>query len=86
MRISTIGAYQRGLSLMQNLEAALDRTQQQIASGRRILSPSDDPISSSRSLKLHESLSRLEQFDRNGSFARRGDDRTGTTRPVCKHA
>lgn len=70
MRISTIGAYQRGLSLMQNLEAALDRTQQQIASGRRILSPSDDPISSSRSLKLHESLSRFEQFDRNGSFAR----------------
>lgn len=70
MRISTIGAYQRGLSLMQHLEAALDRTQQQIASGRRILSPSDDPISSSRSLKMHESLSRLEQFDRNGSFAR----------------
>lgn len=70
MRISTSGAYQRGLRLMQHLQAAIDRTQQQIATGRRILNPSDDPISSSWSLELHETLSRLTQFDRNGSIAR----------------
>lgn len=70
MRISTAGAYQRGLSLMQHLQSALDRTQQQISTGRRILNPSDDPISASRSLELNEALSRLTQFDRNGVMAR----------------
>jgi len=70
VRISTNGAYQRGLNLMQQLQVALDHTQQQISSGRRILNPSDDPISSSRSLEIGETLSRLTQFDRNGVMAR----------------
>jgi len=70
MRISTSGAFQRGLSLMQQLQATLDRTQRQISSGRRILNPSDDPISSLRALELKETLSRLTQFERNGTAAR----------------
>jgi flagellar hook-associated protein 3 FlgL len=69
MRVSTGGAYQRGLSLMQHLQSALDRTQQQISSGRRILNPSDDPIAASRSLEMNEAISRLTQFDRNGVMA-----------------
>jgi flagellar hook-associated protein 3 FlgL len=69
VRVSTGGAYQRGLSLMQHLQSALDRTQQQISSGRRILNPSDDPIASSRSIEINETLSRLTQFDRNGVMA-----------------
>ena len=69
MRVSTFGAFQRGLSLMQNLQAATARTQRQIASGQRILTPSDDPIAASRALELRESLSRLEQFDRNSDIA-----------------
>ncbi len=70
MRISTSGAFQRGVSLMQQIQVALDKTQQQIASGRRILSPSDDPIASSRTIELREALSRMQQFDRNGNIAR----------------
>lgn len=69
MRVSTRGAFLNGLSLMQQLQTALDRTQRQIASGRRILTPSDDPIAASRSLEIRESLSRLQQFDRNGTIA-----------------
>lgn len=69
MRISTGGAHQRGLNLMQQLQSALDRTQQQISSGRRILNPSDDPIAASRSLEINEAISRLTQFDRNGVMA-----------------
>lgn len=69
MRISTYGAYQQGLSMMQQIQAALDRTQRQISSGQRILSPSDDPIAAARSLELRETLARLEQFDRNGNIA-----------------
>lgn len=70
MRISTSGAFQSGLSMMQQLQAALDRTQQQIASGRRMLAPSDDPIASARGIELRESLARIEQFERNGDIAR----------------
>ena len=54
---------------MQRLQAALDFTQRQISSGRRILTPSDDPIGSSRAIEIRESISRLEQFDRTATIA-----------------
>ncbi len=68
-RVSTNGSFQNGVRLMQQLQTALDYTQRQIASGRRILTPSDDPIATSRSLEIRESLSRLDQFDRNSTIA-----------------
>ena len=58
MRVSTLGSFERGVSAMQQLQSALDRTQRQISSGRRILTPSDDPISASRALDLREKLAR----------------------------
>lgn len=54
---------------MQRLQAALDHTQRQISSGRRILKPSDDPIATARALAIRESIGRLEQFDRNANIA-----------------
>jgi flagellar hook-associated protein 3 FlgL len=70
MRISSYGAHLQGLSMMQQLQAALDHTQQQISSGRRILTPSEDPIAASRALDLREALGRLDQFDRNSNIVR----------------
>ncbi len=72
MRVSTIGTYLSGLTAMQSLQVALDQTQRQISSGRRILVPSDDPVAAGRSLELRESLSRLNQFDRNAGIAQNG--------------
>ena len=69
MRVSTRGAFLNGLGMMQGLQTALDHTQRQISSGRRILTPSDDPIAASRALELRESMARLEQFDRNANIA-----------------
>ena len=69
MRVSTYGAFMRGVTMMERLQSALDYTQRQISTGRRIMTPSDDPISSARSLEIRESLSRLEQFDRNATVA-----------------
>ena len=69
MRISTYGAYQKGFGLMQKLQAALSETHSQIATGRRIQRPSDDPISAARSVSFRESIARLEQYQRNGSTA-----------------
>ncbi|MCH9695733.1 MAG: flagellar hook-associated protein FlgL [Gammaproteobacteria bacterium] len=69
MRVSTQGAYLSGLTMMQRLQTALDFTQRQISSGRRVLTPSDDPIAASRALEIRESIGRLEQFDRNSNIA-----------------
>ncbi|MDH3547077.1 MAG: flagellar hook-associated protein FlgL [Gammaproteobacteria bacterium] len=69
MRVSTASAYINGISAIQRLQEALDFAQRQISTGRRILAPSDDPIASARSLELRESLSRLNQFDRNAGIA-----------------
>ncbi|MEM7432322.1 MAG: flagellar hook-associated protein FlgL [Pseudomonadota bacterium] len=69
MRVSTRGAYLNSLLAMQKLQQALDYTQRQISSGRRILTPSDDPIAASRSIQMVETISRLEQFDRNSTLA-----------------
>lgn len=69
MRVSTMGSYANGLSAMQRLQAALDQTQRQISSGRRILTPSDDPLAAARAVEIRESIGRLEQFDRNATIA-----------------
>jgi flagellar hook-associated protein 3 FlgL len=54
---------------MQSLQSMLDRTQRQISTGKRILTPADDPIAASRTLDMRESLSRLGQFERNSNMA-----------------
>ncbi len=70
MRVSNQGSFLTGLQAMQRLQQALDVTQRQISSGRRILNPSDDPIGSARAIELRESISRIEQFDRNAGIAK----------------
>ena len=69
MRVSTLGSFANGLSAMQRIQAALDQTQRQISSGRRILTPSDDPLAAARAVEIRESIGRLEQFDRNANMA-----------------
>ena len=69
MRISTHSAFLNGVAAMQRLQTALDHTQRQVSSGRRILTPSDDPIATSRALELRETIGRLDQFDRNANIA-----------------
>ncbi len=69
MRVSTRGMFLQGVSAMQQLQSAIGHTQRQISSGRRILTPSDDPIASSRALQIRESIGRLDQFERNSTIA-----------------
>jgi flagellar hook-associated protein 3 FlgL len=55
MRISTNTLYQAGFAKLSDLQSNQARLQQQIATGRRILSPSDDPVASARALEVsHE--------------------------------
>lgn len=56
MRVSTGMIYDSGLASMQNRMSSLLRTQQQLSTGRRILSPSDDPVAAARALEVTQSL------------------------------
>ncbi|MEW6164207.1 MAG: flagellar hook-associated protein FlgL [Pseudomonadota bacterium] len=57
MRVSTGMIYDSGLGSIQNRTSTLLRTQQQLSSGRRILSPSDDPVAAARALEVAQSKS-----------------------------
>ncbi|HUX65200.1 flagellar hook-associated protein FlgL [Sulfuricella sp.] len=69
MRISTNTIYDMGVASVQQSTSDLIRTQQQVSSGRRILSPSDDPVASARVLDLSQSQSLNKQYDTNTGSA-----------------
>ncbi|WP_020166544.1 MULTISPECIES: flagellar hook-associated protein FlgL [Methylotenera] len=65
MRISTNTIYQSGINRISELQSDQSRRQQQISTGKRILSPSDDPIASSRALEIKQALSTNAQLASN---------------------
>lgn len=69
MRISTNTMYDLGVAGIQQQTADLIKTQQQVSSGRRILSPSDDPVASARVLEVTQSQSLNTQYDTNTGSA-----------------
>ncbi len=70
MRISTSMMYDLGVGTVQQQFGDLQKLQQQLATGRRILNPSDDPIASARALEVSQSQSTNEQFSTNGDQAK----------------
>lgn len=69
MRISTQQLYRNGIANLGSAQQALTRTQQQISSGKKILSPADDPIGASRVLRLNQELEQNSQFQKNLDLA-----------------
>ncbi|MEG2963134.1 MAG: flagellar hook-associated protein FlgL, partial [Janthinobacterium sp.] len=70
MRISTRMIYDQGSSQLNTLQGALNRTQMQLSSNRRNLTPADDPIASARALEVTQSQSINTQFVTNRSNAK----------------
>jgi flagellar hook-associated protein 3 FlgL len=69
IRISTNMIFDQGVFNMQNRSAALLKTQDQIANGRRMLTPADDPVAAARSLEVEQSKAITEQYQRNSDSA-----------------
>ncbi len=65
MRISTTWMEQQGISSILEQQAALAQVQRQVSTGRRILSPSDDPSGSARALNLNHVTAANTQYQRN---------------------
>jgi flagellar hook-associated protein 3 FlgL len=70
MRISTIQAFNNGISGIQRIYGDATRTQEQISTGNRILTPADDPVASVRLLQLEQQRNILGQYDNNLSAAK----------------
>src|SRR3569623_2961858 len=62
MRISTSTMYELGVTRIGDLQSSMVKTQQQLATGKKIMSPSDDPIGSARALEVAQSKSINDQY------------------------
>lgn len=69
MRISTNTIFQSGINKISELQGDQSRRQQQISTGKRILSPSDDPVASSRALEIKQALATNAQLASNRVIA-----------------
>lgn len=70
MRISS---RQYTLNFINNLhdqQSKLARTGEQMATGKRVITPSDDPVAATRILSLRESVGLSEQYSQNGTYVR----------------
>lgn len=69
MRISTNSLYEQGVAGIENQQADLMKTQQQMSSGKRILTPADDPIAAANALQVGQASSINDQYAANRSNA-----------------
>jgi len=70
MRISTAGIHHAALTALLNQQSVLSRTQTQIASGKRVQTPADDPVAAVHIMELQRALAESDQFDRNANMAK----------------
>jgi flagellar hook-associated protein 3 FlgL len=79
MRISTSSIYQTATAQMGSLSSQLARTQQQLATNKRLLTAADDPVASARALEVTQSQSVNSQFATNRRDARSALGQVETT-------
>lgn len=65
MRIGTLNMFRQGVDAMLKQQTEVFRTQQQLASGKRINAPSDDPAAAAQLIGLSDSLDLTRQYQRN---------------------
>lgn len=69
MRVSTSQIFNIANIGMRDAQGAVTKTQEQIASGKRVLSPADDPVAATQILRLNEELARMDQYKKNMDVA-----------------
>lgn len=70
MRISTSWSQQQSINAMQNQQAALNKTQLQVSTGLKNLSPGDDPVAGAKGLSLQATLDQNTQYIENINVAK----------------
>lgn len=67
-RISTNQLYDRSIDAITRNQGDLSDLQQQLASGKKLLRPSDDPVGAAQVVRLTEELDKLTQYKRNNDL------------------
>lgn len=69
MRVSTTLIQFRATNSILERQNALSKTQMQLATGRRILSPSEDPVGTTQVFPLNEVIAKNQQYGKNADAA-----------------
>jgi len=70
MRIATQQIYSQNVDTMQRQQAELLHTQQQLSTGQRMLTPSDDPVAAAQALRTTQVQALGQQYARNMDTAK----------------
>jgi flagellar hook-associated protein 3 FlgL len=65
MRISTQQQYFKSIDQMQNSQSKLAELQDQISTGKKLQTPSDDPVAAAQVVKLERELAQYKKYDDN---------------------
>ena len=65
MRMSTVQIFNQGVNNLLDRQAEVTKTQEQLASGKRIMSASEDPAGTVRTLDITSQLARIDAYQRN---------------------
>jgi flagellar hook-associated protein 3 FlgL len=64
-RVTLLQMFNQGLNGILNVQSQQLKTQNQIASGTRILQPADDPVGAAQILRTNDELARIAQYQKN---------------------
>ena len=70
MRVTTSLIHDTGVGAIQDQQSKLLQLQQQVATGRKAVTPADDPISTARALEVAQSKKLNSQFQTNQGYAK----------------
>jgi flagellar hook-associated protein 3 FlgL len=70
MRVSNMLSQKLGVDAILNQQARMTKTQLQLSSGMRVLTPADDPAATTRALNLQETIRTTTQYQDNIAAAR----------------
>lgn len=74
MRVSSSQIFNIANTGMRDAQSAINKTSEQLSTGRRVISPADDPVAAVSILRLNEELGRLDQFEKNIDLAQNNLD------------
>ena len=70
-RMSSHQIHQSGLDVILDAQTRLSRTQEELASGKRLLTPADDPVAAAQIQSIRSELTRIETLQSNVTRAAR---------------
>lgn len=86
MRISTNQIYNQNMRAIIDNQSALSETQMQLATGKKLTKPSDDPVGAAKVIRLTEELDKITQFKRNNDLLQNSLEQQDTALSSIKTA